>query len=181
VKISHLTSDGKQAVLALVQPGELFGELALIDESHRDEFVEAVQTSKVILIPRDEIVRLMEEHPTVSLGITKLIGYRRRRIEQRLKHLLFLSNRDRLAHLLLDLAEDYGRQNDEGVLLDIKLSHQDLASVIGATRETVTITLGQLRSEGYISVGRQRIVLLQPDRLAESVDRLIRKPKAVVA
>ena len=171
VKICHLTEDGKESILAFVQPGELFGELAIFESGERGEYVEAIEPSTVVMIPADEMHRLMQEHPDVSLGITKIIGLRRRRIERRLKNLLFLSNRERLTHLLLDLAEDYGKPNGEGILLGIKLSHQELASVIGSTRETVTIVLGQLRSEGLIQFGRLRIVLSKPDRLAHSVSR----------
>jgi CRP-like cAMP-binding protein len=114
--------------------------------------------------------RLIDEHPDVSLGLTKLMGLRRRRIERRLKHLLFHSNRDRLVHLLLELAEHYGRPSPEGVELGIKLSHQDLASIIGSTRETVTITLGELQVEGNLRVGRKRITLTDVEGLARSVN-----------
>jgi CRP/FNR family cyclic AMP-dependent transcriptional regulator len=108
----------------------------------------------------------MEESAALALGVTKLIGLRRKRIERRLKSLLFRSNRDRLIHLLLDLAEQYGERTAEGVLLGIKLSHQDLAAVIGATRETVTVLLGELQLDGFLKVSRQRIVIRAIDRLA---------------
>ena len=113
----------------------------------------------------------MNNYPNISLGITKLIGFRRLRIERRLKSLLFHSNRDRLVHLLLELAEQYGTQHADGVLLGIRLSHQDLASIIGSTRETVTVLLGKLQGEKKIKVGRRRIVITQPRELAESVQR----------
>jgi Mn-dependent DtxR family transcriptional regulator len=70
--------------------------------------------------------------------------------------------------LLLELAEDYGKQNGTEIDLTIKLSHQDLASIIGSTRETVTVTLGQLQAEGLIKVGRRRISLADTNRLAAS-------------
>lgn len=170
VKIFHLTSEGKQALLAFIDPGELFGELAVVGASQREEFAETMEASSVVLIPRAEIQRLMEEHPGVSLGVTKLMGLRRRRVERRLKSLLFRSNRERLVHLLLELAEKYGRRTSEGVLIGIKLSHQDLASVIGSTRETVTVLLGELQSEGNLTIKRRQIVLKKLERLAESID-----------
>ena len=112
---------------------------------------------------------LVERNPQLALGVTKLLGVRRRRIERRLKYLLFRSNRDRLIHLLLELAEDYGTQSEAGIELKVKLSHQDLASIIGSTRETVTVTLGQLQSEGLIKVGRRKLALTNVNRLAESI------------
>lgn len=169
VKIYHLTGDGKQAVLGLIDPGELFGELAVFDEGVREEFAEAMDAATVVLIPREEIVQLMTEHSEVSLGVTKLMGLRRRRIEQRLKSLLFRSNRERLVHLLLELAEKYGRPSVDGVLLNVKLSHQDLASIIGSTRETVTVLLGELQSAGTLTIVRRKIILGDLAELAASI------------
>lgn len=98
-----------------------------------------------------------------------MIGWRRRRIERRLKGLLFRSNRKRLIHLLLELAEDYGRGVPEGVLITLGLSHQELAAVIGATRETVTVLLGELQLEGFLSVKRRKLVVKALERLAQEV------------
>jgi CRP-like cAMP-binding protein len=98
--------------------------------------------------------------------VTKLIGLRRKRVERRLRSLLFRSNRDRLAHLLLELVEQYGRTTHEGVLLDIKLSHQELSSIIGATRETVTTLLGEMQLDGLLKVSRQKVVVRDLRRLA---------------
>ncbi len=170
VKICHLTPDGKQAILAFIEPGELFGELALLQPDEREEYAEAVDPSLVILIPRQEIERLMGRHPGLSLGITKLIGLRRQRIERRLKYLLFRSNRDRLVHLLLELAEQYGEAEAAGLGLRVRLSHQDLANIIGSTRETVTVLLGELQQEGLVSLGRKKIVIRNLRDLADSVN-----------
>lgn len=171
VRICDFTSDGKQAILAFIEPGELFGELAIVDSVPREERAEAITTSTVILFPGDSLRRLVEGIPELSLGITRLIGLRRRRIERRLKTLLFRSNRERLVHLLLDLAEQYGLRDADGIRLGIKLSHQDLANVIGSTRETVTITLGELQNEELVRIARQAIVITNVARLSESVDR----------
>ena len=177
VKVCNLTADGKQAILTFIEPGEIFGELAIFDEGKREDYAEAVEESMIVLIPADEINRLMQAHPDVALGVTKLIGFRRRRVERRLKSLLFQSNRQRLVHLLLDLAGQYGTPTVQGTLLGIKLSHQDLANIIGSTRETVTVVLGELQAEGKVILGRRRIVLTAPHRLAESVG----KPAAELA
>jgi len=170
VKIYHITGEGKQALLAIIDPGEIFGELAVLDSGQREEFAEAMETSKVVLIPGSEIRQLMEENPNVSMGVTKLMGLRRRKVERRLKSLLFRSNRDRLVHLLLELVEKYGQPTAEGVLIGIKLSHQDLASIIGSTRETVTVLLGELQTEGALTIKRRQIVLKLMEQLASSID-----------
>jgi CRP-like cAMP-binding protein len=171
VKICHLTPEGKQSILAFIDPGELFGELALLADGPREEYAEAVDASTVVMISGETMQRVMAARPELSLGVTKLIGLRRRRIEQRLKNLLFLSNRDRLTHLLLELAEQYGQSTPEGVRLGIQLSHQDLANVIGSTRETVTVVLGEMQQEQLLSIGRRKIVITGLDRLAASVQK----------
>ena len=169
VKLCANTSEGKQAILAFIEPGELFGELALLGDSEREEHAEAVLASTIVLLPGDELERIMADSSKFTLGVTKLIGWRRRRIERRLKTLLFRSNRERVIHLLLELAEQYGQETSEGVLLTIRLSHQDLASIIGATRETVTVLLGELQLEGLLKVARQRLVVKDLERLSQTV------------
>ena len=170
VRIYHVTPEGKQAILSFIEPGEMFGELSLFSSGRRDEHAEAVDKSLVVLMPRDVVHRLMARHPQISLSLTQLYGLRLRRMERRLKSLLYRSSRERLVHLLLELAERYGQQQDGGLLINVRISHQDLASAIGATRETVTITLGELQQEGMSEVRRRRIHLQQVDRLSGSVD-----------
>lgn len=170
VRMCATTPEGKQSILAFVEPGELFGELAIVDTNQREERAEAVLNSTVILLPGDQLRRLMEEAPGVALGVTKLIGLRRKRVERRLRSLLFRSNRERLSQLLIDLAEQYGNATTAGIELAIKLSHQDLASIIGATRETVTTVLGELQNEGLVRIERQKLTLLDLRRLVQGID-----------
>ena len=169
VKIGSFTEEGKQTILAFIEPGELFGELALMGSEEREEYAEAVEKSSVILIPNEEMQNLIQENPTVTLEITKLFGLRRQRIERRLKYLLFRSNRERLIHLLFEFAEQYGQRTGSGVELRIKLSHQDLASIVGSTRETVTVVLGELQAEGHLQLGRRKIILTNIAKLADSI------------
>lgn len=169
VKICGSSADGRESILAFIEPGELFGELAMFDEGTRQEHAETTLPSTIVVLPRDALRQVMERHADITFGVTKLIGLRRRRIERRLKYLLFRSNRDRMIHLLLELVEQYGEIEAEGIRLRIKLSHQELASVIGSTRETVTLVLGELQAERLITVGRQRITITDLKRLAQGV------------
>ena len=86
-----------------------------------------------------------------------------------------MSNRERLTHLLLELSEQYGIRASDGIRLRIQLSHQDLANVIGSTRETVTVVLGEMQSEGILRVGRRRLLITDPEKLARTVDRDVPK------
>lgn len=169
VKICHTTPEGKQSILGFVDAGEVFGELALLDNGARTHTAKAGEKTQLVLIPRVELLSIVQKYPSIVLGVTKLIGLRRQRVERRLRNLLFHSNRDRLIHLLLELSEKYGHRQPEGVHLKIRLSHQEMASIIGSTRETVTVVLGQLQSESLLKISRRRIVLLSLDRLANEV------------
>ena len=170
VRVYHVTHEGKQAILGFVEPGELFGELSAFNGSLREEYAEATEKTLAVLMPRDVVHRLMHQYPSVSMKLTKLFGLRLKRVERRLKSLLFRSSRDRLVHLLLELGERYGRRTSDGVLIAQKISHQDMASIIGATRETVTITLGELQAEGVLRIDRRRITLTDFDQLAVTTD-----------
>ncbi len=172
IKICHLTPEGKQSILVFVEPGEIFGELSVVDPTSRQEYTEASEATQLVLIPREEIHRVMRDHPDLTMGITKLIGVRRRRVERRLRNLLFHSNRERLVHLLLELIEQYGRSVENGIELSIKLSHQDMANIIGSTRETVTVVLGELQREGMIEIARRRVKIVDLAKLGREVNQV---------
>jgi CRP-like cAMP-binding protein len=169
IKLKTVTPDGKEAILAFIEEGELFGELALLDGSPRGEFAEAVLESQVIAIAAAELQAVMQQRPDVAVGITRLVGLRRRRIQNRLQNILFRSNRERVTHLLLELLETHGVRDGSHWQIGIRLSHQELASLIGATRESVTLILGQLQLEKLIRVRRRQLTVLDRERLlAES-------------
>lgn len=177
VRIGSTTPEGKQCILGYVEPGEVFGELALVERGQREERAETVANSTIVVMPSDQVRILMEEAPHLTMGVSKLIGLRRKRVERRLKSLLFRNNRDRLTHLLLELAEQYGNPTTDGIELGIRLSHQDLASIIGATRETVTTLLGEMQSEGLLRIRRQRLMICDLQRLAGDEPRPFNGPK----
>lgn len=172
IRLYHVNSEGKETILAFIEPGEIFGELSLFGQVQREEFAEAMEKSTVVRIPGDEMHQLMNDRPEIVLQVTRLMGMRRQRIERRLKALLFRSNRDRLVYLLLELAEKYGQPCAEGIKLGIRLSHQDMASMIGSTRETVTVLLGELQYARSLIVKRRQITLTNLEQLASVLDEL---------
>lgn len=171
VKLCHLTPDGKVSTLAFIKIGEVFGELSLLESGNRDEYCEAAADTTIIRIPREALLPYMETNMQFVVAITKIVGFRRRKIENRLKSLLFSTNQQRLAHLLLDLAEQFGSAVDDGIRIGLRLSHQELANLIGTTRETVTPMLGRMRTDGMIGGKRECVVLTDVWQLASSVDR----------
>ena len=169
IKICALTAEGKQAILMFVDPGELFGELAILETGMREDMAEACEDACVIGIPVDALQQSMEADAETGLAMVRMIAARRRWLERRRRGLLFRSHRERLILALLDLSQQYGSCTRDGLRLSARLSHQDLANMIGSSRETVTIALANLRSAGHVRVQRRNIVLTRPDELARSV------------
>jgi CRP-like cAMP-binding protein len=167
VKIYDLTLEGRETILAFVEQGELFGELAALDGQPRREFAEAVEDSEVLAIPGDDFVALLESRADLALSVTKLVGMRRQRIETRLRNILFLPSRPRLARALIELVETHGEKRGNRHAIRFPLSHQDFAGLIGVSRETVTLTFGQLQAEGLIAVERRCVIVLDLDRLRQ--------------
>lgn len=170
IKIKSVTPEGRESILAFIDEGGVFGELALIDPAPRVEFAEAVEPSKILAVPRTEIMWLMSRRPDIALGVTKLMGLRLQRVENRLRNILFRSNRQRVVSLLLELLTSHGRADRDGWWINLRLSHQDLANLIGATRETVTATLGHLKREGLIEIRRQQIRVVKRARLVAETE-----------
>src|SRR5262249_31111860 len=130
-------------------------------------------------IPREALLWLMDQRPNVTLHVTKLVGLRRRRIENRLRNILFRSTRERVVALLVELVESYGRQVGSGWQIRLPLSHQEVASLIGVTRETVTLTLRQLQLERLIQVRRRQLTVLDRPRLVrEAAEPNAARPSA---
>ena len=169
VRTYHITGDGKQAILGFVDPGGMFGELSAFNGTARDEYADAIEKCVIVQIPRTLLLDLMSQNADVSRKLTEVFSERVKRVERRLKSLLFGSSRERLFDLLNDLAEQYGVGSPDGVVIAQKISHQDMASIIGATRETVTITLGELQSEGVIEINRRRITICRKEAVPSVV------------
>jgi CRP-like cAMP-binding protein len=170
VKIKAVTPDGRETIFAFIEAGELFGELAVIDEQPRREYAEAVDDSLVLAVPREDLLWLMARRPDVALSVTKLLGFRLRRVENRLRNTLFRSTRERTVGLLLELLEAHGEPVEDGWEIRLRLSHQELANLIGSTRESVTLALGRLQRDGLIAVRRRLIRVRNREKLAAAAD-----------
>ena len=104
-------------------------------------------------------------HPNVTVKLTKLIGLRLKKIQSRIEDLVFRDVPARLAHLLSELSKSDGVAEKQGVRLKVKLTHQEMANLIGCSRETVSATMGQFRDQGLIQMDGRTITILKPDGL----------------
>jgi CRP-like cAMP-binding protein len=158
VKISRYSKDGREQILALLEPGNLFGELGLAGEVE-SVHAEAFEDSLICTLRRNDFIELIRNQPELMLYLVKVLADRLRQTEEELADIVFRTVPARLASLLLRLAEMYGESNGRGMRLALRLTHHDIASMIGATRETVTSTLSQFRDDGLIDVDHRHIII----------------------
>ncbi len=171
VKVSVSSPEGQEAILVMLDAGESFGELALLDEQPRSATIEATRPTEVLVMRKDEFHRLIHQHPDIALSLLRVMTKRLRDTDQLVQDAAFLDVAERLAKKLLALVESHGRKSERGIELDIHLTQQDLAAMIGATRESVNKQLGAFRDRGILSVDRQRITVLKLDQLRARVSQ----------
>ncbi len=165
VKVVGRTPEGADVILAVLTPGDIFGELALTGHEPRDHRAEAADDSLLCEMPRDLLVQMFRESADFGLHLTKLLGLRIRTLRMRVEELLGKSAPARLAHALLQLAEQHGVQDGGGVLLPLRLSQGELGKLVGLTRETVNSIVQAWRDQGLIDMDRRCIRLRNPERL----------------
>jgi CRP-like cAMP-binding protein len=165
VKISTISSDQQETILAFLYPGDVFGELAIVDDAPRDHIATAHEDVVLCALSRDLLLKMAQETPALGYHITKLMGLRLRRFQTRIEEMLCKSAHARIAHTLLDLAADYGIPDNEGILVPLRLNQADLGNLVGLARETVNIVLQDFKQQGLVEAGRRTIRISDPTRL----------------
>jgi len=176
VKLAEVSPEGKELVLCVLGKGDLFGELCLFESGPHSTLATALEDSEIFTIKCSDLANYMAEEPAMVKTLGKHVGEKIRVLEQKLSELVFKDVSQRLAGLLLDLAQDYGQTLPTGErMIEMKITHQDLAGLIGSTRETTTTTLNQFRERGLIDFRRREIVVRDVEGLETAADRLPKK------
>ena len=165
VKISKVTRDGKSLTLFYCGPSELFGEGCLIDGGPRTEMAEAVENAMLTQIERGDFERLLATHAQLGSAMTRLMVLRRRELETKVEALVFRDVTSKLAELLLKLAGEYGVDDARGTMVALKITHQELANLIGSTRETVSLTLSQFKRKKFICTEGRKVIISDAEGL----------------
>lgn len=165
VKISKITRDGKELTLAYRSQGELFGEACLIDGGPREEMAEPMENTTLLEMPRAEFERLVQTHASLGWRMTKALAARRREVEAKIENLIFKDVNSKLAELLLRLGAEHGVEDDRGLLVALKITHQEMANLIGSTRETVSLTLAQFKKKGLVQSDGRKVILVDREGL----------------
>lgn len=150
---------GRQLTLHYVRKGQLFGELALVDDAPRETRAEVVDDATLLVIRADAFERLAAVRPQLALRLVRILGRRQRDLESKMEALLFKGVRSRLAGLLLGLAAEYGVDDSRGTLLATRFTHRELAYLIGSSRETVSQTMLEFARQKLIATEDRRLIL----------------------
>ena len=166
VKIGHYLEDGKEVVKSILGKGEIFGELALAGEEYRSDFAQAMDNStRLCLLSIEDMQGLMVNDKELSFKLLKLIGLRLRKLERKLELLVFKDARTRIIEFLKDAASWKGTKVGLETLIQTKLTHKDIASLTGTSRQTVTTILNELKEQNLINFNRKRILIRDLDKL----------------
>ncbi len=166
VRLSILGAGGKKITVALLGPGEVIGEMAVAGLDGYSEIAEALTGCVLCQVPAEYLRRVVDRRPDLSLHISKLIGLRRQQIANRIQDVLFLTVPQRMARLLLRLADEFPGTTVSGRRhVNLRLTHQEMADLVGSNREAVTAALRRLDRLGYAKPVKRFWVLVDEDAL----------------
>lgn len=167
VKNSVYSTDGKEAVIAINGPGVMFGELALFDDAPRSADAIVIEDSEILSIDKETVTGAALTHPEFGLALLQALARRLRLATGALHDASFLDVPGRVARRLADLAEAYGTPTDDGTVIEMPLSQEGLASMVGATRESVNKALASLTRRGLVTRRGRKYVVSDVAQLRE--------------
>ena len=167
VKIGAFGDSGKEITKAILNEGEVFGELALIGERKRRDFAMAMEPTELCILTVEDIKGLMRDHSSFSLFLMRILGSRVLDMEQRLESLVFKDSRTRIIEFLRELAEKRGQRVGYEMVVRKFLTHQEIANLTATSRQTVTTVLNDLRNKNILTFNRRRLLIRDMDLLKQ--------------
>lgn len=165
LKIGRRQPDGREYLLSVLGPGDLCGELAVLDPAPRDTNAVAVTEARVLALGRREFRALVHRHPDVATHLLAALARRVRRTHGVVSDLIFTDVPGRVARTVLDLAGRFGHTTDRGLLVRHDLTQEELAQLVGASRETVNKALADYVARGWIRLDHRALVVVDVERL----------------
>lgn len=173
VKISTLSADGEEVVLNILGPGQVFGEIALLDGKARTADATAIETSELVALDRGDFLPFLDQHSEIATRLIAVLCERLRWVSDIYDDVVFINVPARLAKKLLILAREFGVETSGGAIeINIQLSQTDLGKMMGKTRESVSKVMREWQDRGLIRVENGYIKLLQPDAIEGQVVQL---------
>ena len=166
IKLGRTSADGRENLLAILGPGQMFGELSFFDPGPRSATATAVTDVALKSLGHDALSPVLKSHPDVALALLHQLAGRLRRTNEVVGDLVFSDVPGRVAKALLDLAGRFGRQADDGVHVNHDLTQEELAQLVGASRETVNKALADFAARGWMRVDSRAVTILDAERLS---------------
>ena len=167
LRLYRLTPDGKQLTLDILDKGRVFGRMSWLGQEVTEVYAEAVEDALVCSFTPGELKRLVDRFPAVGLNIIRYLSERLAVSEREREIMAFRTVEQRLAARLLDLAERFGVETDAGVEIDARLTQQELADMIGTSRETLAVTVSSLRDRSVLEMRQQHVVITNLEALQD--------------
>ncbi|MDO8736992.1 MAG: Crp/Fnr family transcriptional regulator [Thermoleophilia bacterium] len=165
VRIYKTGPESREQVLSILGDGQIFGDVPAFDGGPYPASAATMADSEIYLIRSEDFQALVRQHPDVALKIIKVLGQRLRQSMELVRDLSFKQVPHRLAGLLVKLSDEYGVDTEKGLLIELPLSRQELADIVGTSRETITRELKKMEREGMLVVDRRRLTITEPERL----------------
>jgi CRP-like cAMP-binding protein len=165
VRISNVLPHGKEAILNTLEPGDVLGEIALLDGKPRSADAVAIEPCELFVLRRRELTPFLEAHPAVTLRLVELLCERLRRLTDILEEVMFLNAVPRIARFLLRFAEEHGTRRGGAVSLGLRVRQGEVGSHVGLSRESVNRVLQHFRETGVIALEEGCITIRDQDRL----------------
>jgi CRP/FNR family cyclic AMP-dependent transcriptional regulator len=165
IKLSKAAPDGRENLLSVHGPGEMFGELSLFDPIPRTSSATAVTDARLAALAHDELRKWLTTRPEVAMHLLRALAQRLRRINEVKADLVFTDVPGRVAKALLDLSERFGVPTPDGVQVNHDLTQEELAQLVGASRETVNKALADFAARGWIQLAAKSVLVTDTDRL----------------
>ena len=173
VKIIKLSADGREHIVNILGPGEVFAEVLLFNQGSYPATAVALEDSCVGVIRNSELEEVILKHPQIALHIIKVMSKKLLFIQTKVKTMAFSDSYAKIAQTLEDLALQYGKEIRRGVEVDMDITRQDIASMVGATRETVSRVFSIMKKEGVLEADERKIIILDMVRLKDCYERQI--------
>lgn len=167
IKISKSTADGREQILHMLKDGDIFAEVVLFDQGSYPATAEAVENSVCWLLRNSDMEKLLQSHPMLGIKLLRVMSKRLRQAQLLIRDLALHDAYGRMAGLLQRFIRREGKKTDAGIVLDLDLTRQEMASMIGTSRETVARILSRFQKDGILSLEKQLIVILDEEKLHE--------------
>ena len=165
LKLGTSSTDGRENLLSILGPGEMFGELSLFDPGPRTSTATAVTDAKLLSLSHAKVIPWLKENPEVSLQLLARLAQRLRRTNEAVGDLVFSDVPGRVAKALIDLGDRFGKVTDEGLFVHHDLTQEELAQLVGASRETVNKALADFAGRGWLKLDGRAVLITDVERL----------------